>query len=125
MVEAKTQAERDKTATPRAEGEPSYINAVVGPYKGKILKVTAEQAAAAISDGWAIDPATELDPDAPALQGDQLLQTIARAEEAANELRGEPNIEPTPKDNKSRDQRRDQTAKPVQAGRGYETRSAE
>jgi hypothetical protein len=96
-------AERERQQRAAREGEAPPIppegfkrmQCTLGPYRGKLIDMTDEMAAGAITDRWAIDPYA--DPPAeppPEMTSEEQWNAIQKAEEAAATLRGEPAPEP-------------------------------
>jgi hypothetical protein len=82
--------------------EPAVIHAVVGPYAGQRLTMSAADAAAAIAEKWAVDPfAPPLSKEeeekqakeAKPMTEEERAEIQAKAEKAARKLRGEPEPE--------------------------------
>jgi hypothetical protein len=100
----------------KAMAEDVLIEAIAGPYRGQRLTVSADDAKAAIKDGWARDPFAE--PEEPKEMTDEDRQKVAEAaEKAARRLRGEEETE-APKPSVEA-----KAVEPEQSG-SYETRTS-
>lgn len=69
-----------------------HIEAMFGPYRGQRLKLSPEDAAAAIADGWARDPnkPNPIQSEAQYHDPEKVTAATAAAEAAARKFRGEP-----------------------------------
>jgi hypothetical protein len=93
------------TDAPKKTDEPAVVHAVAGPYAGQRLTMPKADADAAIADKWATDPNApppkEGEKEAKPMTEEEHAEIKAKAEKAARKLRGEPEPDAKPTDDKA------------------------